>query len=118
MASALTTAGKNANLDSAATWPPGFLAVHNVSGPTDGTTEITGGSPAAARQAATWAAAVAGVKALSGTYSFDTPAGETVRSIGFWTLITGGTLLGYFDVADEAFTGQGVYQLTAGTVSL
>jgi hypothetical protein len=118
MASALTTTGKNKVLDSDSTWPPAYLSVHSVSGPTDNTTEPSGGSPAYARLAATWGAASSGSKALTGTYVFDIPAGFTVAAVGFWTAVTAGTLYGYFDVTDEAFAGQGTYTLTAGSVSL
>lgn len=119
MASALTTDGKNVLLDSGATWPPAYGAVHNVDAPTDDTSEPTGGTPAYARQALTWASAGSGSKALAATLPvFDIPAGFTVKSIGLWTADTGGVLLGYFDVTDEAFSGQGTYTLSAGTVSL
>lgn len=118
MASALTTAGKNEVLDSGANWPAAYLSVHSVDAPTDNTTEPSGGSPAYARKAATWAASSAGSKALSGTYAVDVTAGFTVKSVGLWTAITAGTLLGYFDVTDEAFAAQGVYTLTAGSVAL
>jgi hypothetical protein len=118
MASALTTSGKDEVLDSGANWPPAYLSVHNVDAPTDDTTEPSGGSPAYARKAATWDSASGGSKALSGTYAFDVPAGFTVKSVGFWTASSGGTLLGYFDVTDEAFAGQGTYTLTSGSASL
>lgn len=118
MASVLTTTGKNKLLDSDSTWPPAYLSVHNVDAPTDNTTEPSGGSPAYARIAASWSAASGGSKALSAGVSFDIPAGFTVKSIGFWTASTGGTLYGYFDVTDEVFAGQGVYNLTAGSISL
>lgn len=118
MASALTTSGKNEVLDSGANWPPAYLSVHNVDAPTDNTSEPSGGSPAYARKAATWAAASSSSKALSGTYAFDIPAAFTVKSVGFWTALTNGTLLGYFDVTDEAFAAQGTYTLSSGSVSL
>ena len=116
MASALTTSGKNTLLDSGADWPPAYLAVHNVDAPTDNTSEPSGGSPAYARKAASWSAATSGSKALSASVVFDVPSGFTVKSVGFWTASTNGTLLGYFDVADQAFAGQGTYTLTDGTV--
>lgn len=119
MASALTTSGKNEVLDSGANWPPAYLSVHNVDAPTDNTTEPSGGSPAYARKAATFGAASGGSKALTNVpIAFDVPAGFTVKSVGFWTALTNGTLLGYFDVTDEAFAAQGVYNLTAGSASL
>lgn len=119
MASALTTAGKDILLDSSASWPPAYAAVHNVDAPTDNTTEPTGGSPAYARKALTWAASSTGSKALAATLPvFDIPAGFTVKAVGLWSALTNGVLYGYWDVTDEAFTGQGTYTVTAGSVSL
>lgn len=118
MASALTTSGKNELLDSGSNWPPAFLSVHNTDAPTDNTTEPSGGSPAYARKAASWSAAGSGSKALSGSVIFDIPAGFSVKSVGLWTALTNGTLLGYWDVTDETFAGQGTYSLTSGSVGL
>lgn len=119
MASALTTAGKDILLDSSASWPPAYVSVHNLDAPTDNTTEPSGGSPAYARKAATWAASSSGSKALAATLPvFDIPAGFTVKSIGLWSALTAGTLYGYWDVTDEAFAGQGTYTVNSGSVSL
>lgn len=119
MAGALTTAGEDFLLDSSASWPPSHISLHNVDAPTDDTTEPSGGVPAYARLAATWASSSSGSKALSGTpYAFNVPAGFTVKSVGLWTALSGGTLIGYIDVTDEAFAGQGIYNFTAGSVSL
>lgn len=118
MTSALTTSGKNEVLDSGSNWPPAYLSVHSVDAPTDNTTEPSGGSPAYARKAASWSAASAGSKALSASVTFDVPAAFTVKSVGLWTALTNGTLLGYWDVTDEVYAGQGTYQVTAGSVSL
>lgn len=116
MAGALTSAGKAALLDSATTWPPAYLALHNVDAPADGTSELSGGSYA--RVAANWAAAAGGTKSLSGNHAFSVPAGATVRSVGLWTASTGGTLLGYWDVTDETFGGAGTYTLTSGSITI
>jgi hypothetical protein len=43
--------------------------------------EVTGGSPAYARKAATWNAAAAGALDNSGTAVFDVPASTTVRRL-------------------------------------
>jgi len=119
MASALTTDGKNILLDSSASWPPAYAAVHSVDAPTDNTTEPVGGAPAYARKALTWSAANLGSKALAATLPvFDVPAGFTVKSVGLWSALTNGTLYGYFDVTDEAFAGQGTYSVTSASVSL
>jgi hypothetical protein len=59
-----------------------------------GTNEVTGGSPAYARKAATWAAASGRSKATSASMVFDVPAGTTVRWVGFWDAVTAGNFLG------------------------
>lgn len=62
---------------------------------TTGTNEVTGGSPAYARKALTWAAASGGSKALAATLpTWDVPASTTVAWIGVWDAITTGTFLG------------------------
>lgn len=62
-----------------------------------GTNELTGGSPAYARKALTWAAAgtpTAGAKETSASAVFDVPASQTVRWIGLWDAVTVGNFLG------------------------
>jgi hypothetical protein len=61
---------------------------------TTGTNELTGGSPAYARKAATWAAAAAGAKATSAGMVFDVPAGSSVGWVGLWDASTAGNFLG------------------------
>ena len=50
-------------------------------------TEASGGSPAYARQAVTWAAASGGTKANSGALTFDVPAG----TYGFFLFLNAAT---------------------------
>lgn len=61
---------------------------------TTGANELTGGSPAYARQAATWGAASA--RSKSGTFAgpFNVPGGSTIRWAGLWDASTAGTFLG------------------------
>lgn len=60
--------------------------------------ELTGGSPAYARQAVTWSAASAGPPATKASASvagaFNVPAGSTVAFIGLFSALTGGTCAG------------------------
>jgi hypothetical protein len=69
-----------------------FGSLHSVYSST-GANELTGGTPAYARKAATWAAAASGSKATSASMVFDVGAGATVRWIGFWDASTAGTFL-------------------------
>lgn len=59
-----------------------------------GANELTGGSPAYARKAATWAAASGRSKATSASMVFDVPAGSIIRWVGFWDAVTAGNFLG------------------------
>lgn len=61
---------------------------------TSGANEVTGGSPAYARQACAFGAAASGAKAMTGTETFDVPAGTTVRWIGGWDALTVGDFKG------------------------
>ena len=119
MASSLSTAGKNVALNQiGATY--GFAAAYTDDpGATGILNEVSGGAPAYARKAITWAAAAAGSVALAATFPvFDIPAGTTLSYIGVWTLAVGGIYGGCWDVTDEIFAAQGTYTLTAGTISL
>lgn len=85
-----TDAAKNAMLDADLST---HLSLHTAWS-SSGANEVTGGSPAYARQAAAWDAASGAVAALTGTETFDVPAGTTVRYVGRWTALTAGTFLG------------------------
>jgi hypothetical protein len=109
---AFTTNGKNDLLDN-------FSITHAAlfdGDPESGGAEPVGGSYA--RKAITWGAAAAGSRAATGTYVFDIPNGFTVRWAGFYTALSGGTLLAKADVTDKAYTADGTYTLTAITASL
>jgi hypothetical protein len=57
-----------------------------------GANEVTGGSPAFARKALTWASSSGGVKALAPTLpSFDVPASTTIPWWSGWSALTAGT---------------------------
>lgn len=71
-----------------------FVGLHTAYSAT-GTNEVTGGSPAYARKAATWSAASSGSKALAATLpTFDVPTGTTVAWIGLWDAVTTGNFYG------------------------
>jgi len=60
-----------------------------------GGSEVTGGSPAYARKALTWAGASAGAKALAATLpTWDVPASTDVGWVGLWDAATSGNFLG------------------------
>lgn len=61
---------------------------------TSGANELTGGTPAYARKAATWNAASGRSKVLASAMVFDVAATLTVRWVGFYDALTVGTFLG------------------------
>lgn len=92
----LSTDAKNTMLealDESATAGAKYGSLHSAYSAT-GTNELTGGSPAYARMPLTWAAAASGEKLVTGAVVFNVAAGSTVRFIGMWDALTGGTFLG------------------------
>ena len=96
----------------------GYLSLHTDVVGSGSTGEVTGGSPAYARKAVTWNAAAAGSKAISGTAVFDVPSGTTIRRVGLFSAVTGGTYFGDAEITDETYGGQGTYTVTAATISV
>lgn len=80
--------------------------------------EISGGSPAYARQAITWGSASGGNVDSSNTPTFDVPAGVTIAHIGYWSAETGGTFYGTSPITEETFGSQGTYQLDDADIVL
>jgi hypothetical protein len=83
----LTTSGKNQLLDATDIT---HLGAHSAYPGDAGSNELSGGSPAYARKAASWAAAASGSKATSNAQAFDIPAGTTVGWLAGWTALTVG----------------------------
>lgn len=79
----------------------------------NGASEITGGSPAYARKAVTWAAAALGVIRPNADLTFDIPAGATVDGWVGFSALTAGTNYGGQALTAEDFAGQGQYKLLA-----
>lgn len=105
-----TDAAKNAMLDAE---PSTHISLHTDWSAT-GANEVTGGSPAYARKAATWDAATGASAALAAAVTFDVPAGSTVRYAGRWDASTAGTFLG-MSALNGAETEFSV-DLTANTI--
>lgn len=66
-----------------------------------GLNEISGGSPAYARRPVTFNAASGGSRTQSGSAIFDVPAATTIRYVGFWSALTGGSFLGYHPLGNS-----------------
>lgn len=74
-------------------------------------TELTGGSPAYARQAPSFGATANGD--ATSQVTFDVPAGSTVNTVGFYTAVSGGTPVHTEALAvPESYGAQGTYALT------
>lgn len=95
------------------------ISLHSANPGATGASEISGGTPAYARQAPTWNAASAGSKTISNTPDFNVPAATTVSHVGLWGGASGAVAYyGYVDVTDEAFAAQGTYEVISGTIDL
>jgi hypothetical protein len=90
-----STAGCDAMLNAWAASDALYISLHSAYS-ASGANELTGGSPAYARQAATWGSAASNSMTLSGTYTWNVPASSTVAFIGFWSALTGGVFQGMF----------------------
>lgn len=113
----LTTEGKNSGLSGLPSTV--YVALHSGAPGADGSAnELSGGSPAYARKAATLNAASAGARTLGASVSFDIPPSTVVTYASLWSAVTGGTCLATDDVTSESFTGQGTYVLTDFQVSI
>lgn len=110
----LVTAGYNSVCDGLAA-VVGFISLHTGDPSTTGANESTGGSPAYARKAVTWAAASGGTRANSAAITFDLPA-STVQHVGFWSAVTAGTFYGYFPLGGFAAM-EGTIPLVTGVVT-
>lgn len=95
----------------------GYVSLHTDAVGGGSTNEVTGGSPAYARKAITWASASGGNLNSSNQPVFDVPA-TTIRRVGFFSAVTAGTYYGDADITDETYGGQGTYTLTDADINL
>lgn len=85
----LTTSGKNTVLGA---FDAAYIGLHTAYPGDAGSNETSGGSPAYARKAATWAAAASGERALSASVTgFDVAASTTIKWVAAWTTSTSGS---------------------------
>jgi hypothetical protein len=96
--------GRNAAVNGVA-GSSGFLAAHQAYPGTTGATELSGGSPAYARVAATWGAAASGVRTLTSTNSINVPLNSDVQFYSSWDAATAGNCQAVFAVngADQEY---------------
>lgn len=109
-----STTAKNTALDAITVT---YASLHTADPGASGTAnEVTGGSPAYARQSCSFAAAAAGSRALSADVTFDVPA-TTVAYVGYWSALAG-TFMGSDAVTAEVFAAQGQYKILAAGTTL
>jgi hypothetical protein len=89
------------------------VSLHTADPGLTGTSEATGGSPAYARKAITWAAWSSGATSNTLSLVFDVAAG-TYNHVGYWSAVSGGTYYGSRACTSQTFSGQGTYTIAAG----
>jgi len=95
-----------------------YASLHDGDPGDNGANEISGGSPAYAREEISFGAAAAGAIDSSSQPVFDVPASTDVMYVGFWDADTAGNFLGSDQVTTESFGSQGTYTLTDADLDL
>lgn len=94
-----------------------YVSLHTADS-SGGASEVTGGSPAYARQAITWSAPASSAMSNSAQIVFNVPTGTTIRFLGYWSAVTGGTFYGNRALdANQTYTSQGTYTLAIGAIT-
>lgn len=96
----LTIAGANAALTGGLGDSVAYISLHDGNPGNTGAAEITGGTPAYARQAVTWGGASSGLRSNSNSLTYDVPA-STILHYGLWSAVTSGTFYGYYSLSAE-----------------
>lgn len=88
-----------------------YASLHTADPAGTGASEVTGGTPAYARQPITWNAGASDGAYVSNPMTFDVPASTSVTYVGFWSAATAGT---YLDKAtfSVTFASQGTCTVT------
>jgi hypothetical protein len=89
-----------------------YGSLHTADPGTTGASEVSGGSPAYARKAITWATPITTGSVSGGTITFDVPAG-TYTHIGYWDAVTTGNFVGGYPLqASMTYGAQGTLPVT------
>ncbi len=108
----------NALIGTNPTTPITHVSLHTADPGATGANEVSGGSPAYARQSITFSAASAGAINASSQPVFDVPGGVTITHVGFWNNNVTDSFLGSAAVTNETFGAQGTYTLTSAALDL
>lgn len=106
--------GRHVALDGLATAITRLAAYSGNPGSAGTSNEISGGSPAYARKAVTFAASASGQKATNASVVFDIPAGSNVAYFGGWNT-AGDTFYGYWPNQGDTAAAPQVCTLDAAT---
>lgn len=90
-----------------------WAALYSTAGGSSAGTELSGGSPAYARKATSWAGAGATNTNTATIPAFDVPSGATVAGAGFHSASSGGTYMDGGSLTSQGFASQGTYTLAA-----
>jgi hypothetical protein len=94
-----------------------YVSLHTADS-SSGASEVTGGSPAYARQAITWSAPTSSAMSNSAQVVFNVPTSTTIRFLGYWSAATGGTFYGNRALdANQTYTSQGTYTLAIAAIT-
>ena len=111
----LTDLGKNKALDAVLVVE---VSLHTEDPTSAGTVgEVAGGSPAYARKAITWDAAVSGNLNAATLPVFDIPPSTTISHYAFWDASVACMDTGTLD-QDQVFASQGTYTLTDADITI
>jgi hypothetical protein len=94
------------------------VSLHVFDPGTTGLGEVTGGSPAYARQLATFDAATRGTRLMTGDETFNVPISTTITHFGVWDNAATPSFIGGGSLPSQSFVSQGTYILPAGDTSL
>lgn len=110
----LTTRDTLAN-DYAALGPNGAVFTADPGTGGNATNEVTGGSPAYARKSWGWSTSTGGAGQVTGSATFDIPAGVTVAYVGTAASSIAGTndIKDNVAVTNQTFASQGTYTVNA-----
>ena len=95
-----------------------FASLHDGDPGATGENELSGGDPSYVRKAIAWNPATGGIMDSSNQPVFDIPAGKTIKHMGLWSAVTGGTFYLSAPIVNEAFASQGTHVLTDGDLDL
>jgi hypothetical protein len=95
-----------------------YASLHTADPGSDGSSEVTGGSPAYSREGISWAAATSGSVSSDTNIVFDVPGSTTITHLGYWSASATGTFYGSRALdTSQTYATQGTYTITSGNLT-